>query len=304
MPASRPLQPDHQPNKTTPSTVTAPKKPSPLAPDDHQQPLHSVVSSPQNSPKSSHLNRFGSNLSSVSAVHYDANANLSTHASYTAIEGSQHSGDNGRDATECVSVDPNAARSSTSGHLFSDDGIVAMPGTQSHGRHASQAIALTEARLFAQQLHHQQPHQGQPQDTFRRISMVGTGPRSVVAASTSGRGSTAASTAASIVGIGGVGGTSPVLSGGDESTEHTLLLVRPTWVLDQDAAACQICVRTFNAVRRKVMLISISFMRLRSAAIGVALVILPAFPLTLHPDPHAPLGSEMACCCWYTAQWS
>ncbi|KAG0246344.1 hypothetical protein BGX31_002955 [Mortierella sp. GBA43] len=125
-------------------------------------------------------------------------------------------------------------------------------GAQSYGRHASQAVALTEARLFAQQLHLQQLQQGQSQDSLRRTSMVGAGSRSAATASIGGRGSTAASTAASIVGI---GGTSPVLSSGgvveDEPIEHTLLLVRPTWVLDQDAAACQICTRTFNAVRRK-----------------------------------------------------
>ncbi|KAF9361773.1 hypothetical protein BGX34_006925 [Mortierella sp. NVP85] len=154
-----------------------------------------------------------------------------------------------------MSVDPNTVRnwpspasasSSTSGQFFNDRNVTISGGVaqspyqaQGHGRHSSQAIILSATRLFAQQL----------QDPTRRAGIVRTGPRSIASTSMSGRG-TAASTAASIV-----RGSSPALGNGgvrgDEPFEHTLLLVRPTWVLDQDAAACQICVKSFNTMRRK-----------------------------------------------------
>ncbi|KAG9073318.1 hypothetical protein KI688_001110 [Linnemannia hyalina] len=150
---------------------------------------------------------------------------------------------------------------------------------------SSQMTALAEARLFAQQLHQQQQqHQlqqlqqqqlgnnsltqsglqinysnhnnnhnnynyaGSNNGDSRRSSM--TGARSTAGSVMSGRLST--------LGGGVGGGTSPVLgggvihfSGGDEPTEQTLLLARPYWVPDQDAAACRICAKGFNAVRRK-----------------------------------------------------
>ncbi|KAG0290253.1 hypothetical protein BGZ96_006301 [Linnemannia gamsii] len=142
----------------------------------------------------------------------------------------------------------------------------------------SQMTALAEARLFAQQLNQQQQQQQLQQqqnqhlgnnNSFiqsglqlnynnnyassnsgdsRRSSM--TGARSTAGSVMSGRLST--------LGGGVAGGTSPVLgggvlhiSGGDEPAEQTLLLARPYWVPDQDAAACRICAKGFNAVRRK-----------------------------------------------------
>ncbi|KAF9963834.1 hypothetical protein BGZ65_010476, partial [Modicella reniformis] len=267
------LHPDHQAKKTTTPSTTArtsqPKK-SPLASDNHhqqqqqqQKPLHSVVSSPQNSPTNSHLSRFTTPLSSFSAAH-PPDANLPSHDTDTAIENSNHGDNSGKGTTECVPVD-HAVRilqSSASGssspfseHLLSNNKDVTMSsgtGQAWQQQHPSQAIALTEARLFAQQVQQQQQQQNQPQgqlDSLRRISMIGTGLRSVIGGPVSSRGSTASSTV-------GIGGTSPGFGsggvGGDEPTEHTLLLVRPVWVQDQDAAACQICDRTFNAVRRKV----------------------------------------------------
>ncbi|KAG0321059.1 hypothetical protein BGZ97_012220 [Linnemannia gamsii] len=149
----------------------------------------------------------------------------------------------------------------------------------------SQMTALAEARLFAQQLHQQQQQQQLQQEQnqhlgnsnafaqsglqlnhnnnnsinynyassssgdSRRSSM--TGARSTAGSAMSGRLST--------LGGGAGGGTSPVLggglihiSGGDEPAEQTLLLARPYWVPDQDAAACRICAKGFNAVRRKI----------------------------------------------------
>ncbi|KAG0375593.1 hypothetical protein BGX24_008883 [Mortierella sp. AD032] len=152
----------------------------------------------------------------------------------------------------------------------------------------SQMTALAEARLFAQQLHQQQQQQLQLQHQqqyqqhgnnssaqsglqlnfnnnnnnnysyassnngdSRRSSM--TGVRSTAGSVMSGRLSTLGGG-----GGGSAGGTSPVLgggvvniSGGDEPAEQTLLLARPYWVPDQDAAACRICTKGFNAVRRK-----------------------------------------------------
>ncbi|KAG0066922.1 hypothetical protein BGZ89_006753 [Linnemannia elongata] len=141
----------------------------------------------------------------------------------------------------------------------------------------SQMTALAEARLFAQQLHQQQQQHYQQlgnnsltqsglqliynnnnnnnynyassnNGDSRRSSM--TGARSTAGSVMSGRLST--------LGGGVGGGTSPVLgggvihfSGGDEPAEQTLLLARPYWVPDQDAAACRICAKGFNAVRRK-----------------------------------------------------
>ncbi|KAF9297885.1 hypothetical protein BGZ74_009606 [Mortierella antarctica] len=116
-------------------------------------------------------------------------------------------------------------------------------------------MAIAEARLFTQQLMQQQM---QNQD-LRRTSLTESSGRSLFG-SVLGRGA-----AASTIGGGGGGGTgtgtggtetgsgghsSPVL-GGDDPSEQTLLLARPLWVQDQDAAACRICTRTFNAVRRK-----------------------------------------------------
>ncbi|KAF8957082.1 hypothetical protein BGZ52_013335, partial [Haplosporangium bisporale] len=97
-------------------------------------------------------------------------------------------------------------------------------------------MAIAEARLFTQQLLHQQ------QDLRTSTGSV-TGGRSVLGSM--GRGG-----ASTIGGAGSGGHSSPVL-GGDEPSEQTLLLTRPLWVQDQDAAACRICARTFNAVRRK-----------------------------------------------------
>ncbi|KAF9402985.1 hypothetical protein BGX21_007730 [Mortierella sp. AD011] len=125
---------------------------------------------------------------------------------------------------------------------------------QNYEQNSPQAIALNEARVFSQQLQQQQQQQIQSHqqidqsDVSRRTSWTGIGPRSVIGSIMNARVSTAAST---------VGGTSPILGGGggsvngDEPTEQTLLLVRPVWVQDQDAAACRICTRTFSAVRRK-----------------------------------------------------
>ncbi|KAG0006839.1 hypothetical protein BGZ80_005122, partial [Entomortierella chlamydospora] len=130
---------------------------------------------------------------------------------------------------------------------------------QNYEQNSPRAIALNEARVFSQQLQQQQQQQQQQQiqshqqvdqsDVSRRTSWTGIGPRSVIGSMMNARVSTAAST---------IGGTSPVLGGGggsvngDEPTEQTLLLVRPVWVQDQDAAACRICSRTFSAVRRKI----------------------------------------------------
>ncbi|KAG0029240.1 hypothetical protein BGZ82_008067 [Podila clonocystis] len=108
-------------------------------------------------------------------------------------------------------------------------------------------MAIAEARLFTQQL---MQHQMQNQD-LRRTSLTGSSSGRSLFGSVLGRGAT------STIGGGGAGtGTgsgghsSPVL-GSDEPSEQTLLLARPLWVQDQDAAACRICARTFNAVRRK-----------------------------------------------------
>ncbi|KAG0085957.1 hypothetical protein BGZ93_000358 [Podila epicladia] len=114
-------------------------------------------------------------------------------------------------------------------------------------------MAITEARLFTQQLMQQQM---QNQD-LRRTSLTGSSSgRSLIgsvlgrgaATSTIGGGGTGTGTGGA--GTGSGGHSSPVL-GGDEPSEQTLLLARPLWVQDQDAAACRICARTFNAVRRK-----------------------------------------------------
>ncbi|KAI1316528.1 hypothetical protein EDD11_009867 [Mortierella claussenii] len=132
----------------------------------------------------------------------------------------------------------------------------------------AQMIALNEARLFGQQLYQQQQRQQQlhhyqqsyqanhQQDASRRTSWTGMGARSMVGSLMGGVRGNNSSTAASTVN----GGSSPVLgsNGGvggvnvDEPSEQTLLLVRPVWVQDQDAAACLNCARTFNAVRRKI----------------------------------------------------
>jgi len=296
MPAS-PLNPDHQANLTTaPTSVSHPSinKKSPLGSDDHHRqlqhqqpppPPHSV-SSPQSSPTNSHLHRFTTPQSPVSAVH---DANLSNHATDTPIENSKRFSQGGKSATDSMSVDPNTVRnwpspasasSSTSGQFSIDRNVTISGGVaqspyqaQGHGRHSSQAIILSATRLFAQQL----------QDPTRRASMVRAGPRSIASTSMSGRG-TAASTAASIV-----RGSSPALGNGgvrgDEPFEHTLLLVRPTWVLDQDAAACQICVKSFNTMRRKVMLDLHPFFcapPLHSRVFSCLLSASPLPPMTLH----------------------
>ncbi|KAG0027631.1 hypothetical protein BGZ81_005437 [Podila clonocystis] len=120
---------------------------------------------------------------------------------------------------------------------------------QIHQAHQPQSemMAIAEARLFTQQL---MQHQMQNQD-LRRTSLTGSSSGRSLFGSVLGRGAT------STIGGGGAGtGTgsgghsSPVL-GSDEPSEQTLLLARPLWVQDQDAAACRICARTFNAVRRK-----------------------------------------------------
>ncbi|KAF9430211.1 hypothetical protein BGZ94_007916 [Podila epigama] len=120
---------------------------------------------------------------------------------------------------------------------------------------------MAEARLFTQQLHQQQLNQQQQHQSFdqqqprqehqqhlRRTSMTGSvsgGGRSLFGSIlAAGRGTTSgASTVAS----------GHVASGGiEEPSEQTLLLARPLWVQDQDASACRICARSFNAVRRKI----------------------------------------------------
>lgn len=117
--------------------------------------------------------------------------------------------------------------------------------TGAHANHQqnrpSEMMAIAEARLFTQQLMHQQ------QDSRTSTGSV-TGGRSVLG-SVMGRGMGASTIGG---GTGSGGHSSPVL-GGDEPNEQTLLLTRPLWVQDQDAAACRICARTFNAVRRKVL---------------------------------------------------
>ncbi|KAF9309034.1 hypothetical protein BG003_010288 [Podila horticola] len=117
-------------------------------------------------------------------------------------------------------------------------------------------MAIAEARLFTQQLMQQQM---QNQD-LRRTSLTGSSSgRSLfgsvlgrgAATSTIGGGGGGTGTGGTGTGAGSGGHSSPVI-GGDEPSEQTLLLARPLWVQDQDAAACRICARTFNAVRRKV----------------------------------------------------
>ncbi|KAK3820902.1 MAG: FYVE zinc finger-domain-containing protein [Linnemannia elongata] len=147
--------------------------------------------------------------------------------------------------------------------------------------------ALAEARLFAQQLHQQQQQQQLQQQQYQQLgnnsltqsglqliynnsnnnnnnnnySYAGSNNGDSRRSSMTGARSTAGSVMSgrlSALGGGVGGGTSPVLgggvvhfSGGDEPAEQTLLLARPYWVPDQDAAACRICAKGFNAVRRK-----------------------------------------------------
>ncbi|KAI7822052.1 hypothetical protein BC939DRAFT_196745 [Gamsiella multidivaricata] len=188
---------------------------------------------------------------------------------------SGHSHSNHRNvAISCVKAQPQPRHPSQAHHQTQSQ---ALP--QSRVQSPSQMIALNEARVFAQQLLQQQLHQQQyyisqqnqqPQhpsqqqgshlDTARYASLTPTGARSITGPMMSARGSTAAST------IGG-GAANPVQGGtrgnADEPMEQTLLLVRPVWVLDQDAAACSICARTFNAVRRKVKKCIPPFPRMR-----------------------------------------
>ncbi|KAI9239541.1 MAG: hypothetical protein BYD32DRAFT_410847 [Podila humilis] len=124
---------------------------------------------------------------------------------------------------------------STASPVDGPDGNSAGAPNQQQNR-PSEMMAIAEARLFTQQLLHQQ------QDSRTSTGSV-TGGRSVLGSM--GRGG-----ASTIGGAGSGGHSSPVL-GGDEPSEQTLLLTRPLWVQDQDAAACRICARTFNAVRRK-----------------------------------------------------
>lgn len=133
-------------------------------------------------------------------------------------------------------------------------------GAQIHQQNAgpqSEMMAIAEARLFTQQLMQQQM---QNQD-LRRTSLTGSSSgRSLfgsvlgrgAATSTIGGGGGGTGTGGTGTGAGSGGHSSPVI-GGDEPSEQTLLLARPLWVQDQDAAACRICARTFNAVRRKVL---------------------------------------------------
>ncbi|KAF8975564.1 hypothetical protein BGZ46_009017, partial [Entomortierella lignicola] len=272
MPVYRPQQSHNQAKTTSAASTTTSDTGSNTKSSgnqrNQQQQLQSIVSSPQGSPTNSHIHRFISqelSLAKSRESHPSSNRNATDTVSIGV------SSDTSSNAVPSPPMDfyPTAAFSPDNGDVNSSSGSNARPNlvqqAQNYEQNSSKIIALNEARVFSQQLQLQQQQQQQQQqqlniyqqgqnqqkdqsDSSRRTSWMGLGSRSVIGSMMSARGSTAASS---------VGGTSPVLGGGggsvngDELTEQTLLLVRPVWVQDQDAAACRICARTFSAVRRK-----------------------------------------------------
>ncbi|KAG0215427.1 hypothetical protein BGX28_010132 [Mortierella sp. GBA30] len=271
MPASRPQHPDrHTKTKTAAPSTTTTSTPVSSTEQTQSQHQHAIVSSPLSSPTNPHqFNRFSGPPPSLSlARSQQPQSKGNSHATDTSIKSLSET------EHPIVPVLPSSesVSSTSSSHSFSNNRNITSNGrvlnpSQAHEQKAqlqaqsesqTQMIALAEARLFAQQLHQQQQQQqllldqqnsnqfSKHLDASRRASLMGAGPRSVVGSLASGRGSTTTSA---------VGGMSPVLAGGgvgsDEPVEQTLLLVRPVWILDQDAAACRICTRTFNTVRRK-----------------------------------------------------
>ncbi|KAG0258802.1 hypothetical protein BG011_003060 [Mortierella polycephala] len=271
MPASRPQKPDNHAKTTTaasnPSNTSTTESTQSLdsSKEQHQK-SQAIVSSPLNSPTNSHVHRFSARLSPSSLDPSSLTPVLKTSHVTDIASNSLHPAEN-----LAAPILPSSASvsSSASTHSLSGAANVILPGN--HAQHAqssqhqdqvqvnhspsqSQMIALTQARLFAQQLQQQQQHHknvnqtADHRDASRRISWISASSRSVVGSMMSGQGNAAVST---------IGGASPLLGGGqgrfnnDEPAEQTLLLVRPVWVQDQDAAACHICARTFNAVRRK-----------------------------------------------------
>ncbi|KAF9197782.1 hypothetical protein BGZ49_001634 [Haplosporangium sp. Z 27] len=271
MPVYRPQQSHNQAKTTSAASTTTSDTGSNTKSSgnqrNQQQQLQSIVSSPQGSPTNSHIHRFISqelSLAKSRESHPSSNRNATDTVSIGV------SSDTSSNAVPSPPMDfyPTAAFSPDNGDVNSSSGSNARPNlvqqAQNYEQNSSKIIALNEARVFSQQLQLQLQQQQQQQqlniyqqgqnqqkdqsDSSRRTSWMGLGSRSVIGSMMSARGSTAASS---------VGGTSPVLGGGggsvngDELTEQTLLLVRPVWVQDQDAAACRICARTFSAVRRK-----------------------------------------------------
>ncbi|CAO3570669.1 unnamed protein product [Mortierella alpina] len=278
MPASRPQHPDRQAKTTTAATASATITDSSIPAKEQPQPQlqYAIVSSPLSSPTNPHLERFSAPSPSLSFAHLQS-SQLKSNSSIHATDSYQKNKSSPENVVVEVLPNSSSVSSTSSSHSSSSNRNVASsrartlppPPPQAQQAKAqsesqTQMIALAEARVFAQQLHQQQLQQQQHQqqhlhqqspnqfmshlDASRRGSLTGARPHSVVGSLVSGRGSTAASAAVD-------GSLSPVLRGGgvggDEPAEQTLLLVRPVWVQDQDAAACRICARAFNAVRRK-----------------------------------------------------
>ncbi|KAF9925941.1 hypothetical protein FBU30_004365 [Linnemannia zychae] len=219
---------------------------------------------------------------SLSAQRNDNKNSSKSNVTDIAKTNSQNTNNNNSDskdtAVHAPSSSPLSSTSSFSGGNVGPS-YTAQQQQQQQRQSPSQMSALAEARLFAQQLHQQQLQLQQQYQQHgnnsaqsglqlnnhinsnhhaytnsnsgdsRRSSM--TGARSTVGSVMSGRMST-------LGGAGSAGGSSPVLGGGgihfngvDEPAEQTLLLARPYWVPDQEAAACRICAKGFSAVRRK-----------------------------------------------------
>ncbi|KAG0053938.1 hypothetical protein BGZ83_000164 [Gryganskiella cystojenkinii] len=221
--------------------------------ENHLHNQHSAVASPHNSPTTSTVDRF---TASVDYNVTDTNPCTTTPHSNLPLGLYKNLGD------------------AAVGSLLSTEG-------QAH------KIALVQARLFSQQLMKQQyrlprshprlSHQQQQQPSLLephqhpllaqpRVNISG-GLRGVglgggLGVGDAGLGDSQRSSAVGSVLNGrpgsiaasSAGGSSPVLGSlpMDERTEQTLLLARPTWVPDQDASACHICAKTFNAMRRKI----------------------------------------------------
>ncbi|KAF9099343.1 hypothetical protein BGX27_000618 [Mortierella sp. AM989] len=277
MPASRPQQSNNQAKTTAPSSntnrVILPNSASYGNQEQQQQPLQSVVSSPQSSPTNPHLSQFISQDLSVaqtresppsSTNHVIDTASISARSD-TICRSDYSSSDINHSVSLSSSTSNNRNIVISGGHARPQHQVQAQYTTQAQVQaqnqehNSPQIIARNEARVFSQQLQQQQQIQFHQQsqnlnqqinqsDASHRTSWTGIGARSVIGSIMSARGSTAAST---------VGGTGLILGGGggsvngDEPTEQTLLLVRPVWIQDQDAAACRICARTFSTVRRK-----------------------------------------------------
>ncbi|ORZ08790.1 hypothetical protein BCR41DRAFT_143003 [Lobosporangium transversale] len=252
------------------------KSPPPQPQDQQQQQFHSV-SSPQSSPTNPHQSRFIASPPSSPVVlpHKSGNSKYVTDTTestnnrvyrashdFNIAMSPQSSGDSSSSKSSSYrDLDTSAGQGHAHQHQTLPQVQTLVQPPLGHGRNSAQMIVQSEVRLFGLQLHQQkqqqlqqlqqhqqhlvQPHQADQTDASRRISWTGIGVRSLVG---SARGSTAASTVggSSVMSNNGLGGVNS-----DGPSDQTLLLVRPVWVQDQDAAACTICTRTFNAVRRK-----------------------------------------------------